>query len=84
MKTNNVGVLFVIFSPSGMTYGTTIRDLCLRLNPHALRIDEQRLVQFGVLKGIIRRIQKVKRKNEKNRKRVVSPSTTLLHLGLFK
>lgn len=42
-----------------MTYGTTIRDLCLRFNPHSLRIDEQRLVQFGVLKDIIRRIQKV-------------------------
>ena len=59
---------------SGMTYGTTIRDLCLRLNPHALRIDEQRLVRFGVLKGIIRRIQKVlkkkkKRKEEKRKER---------------
>ena len=42
-----------------MTYGTTIRDLCLRFNPHSLRIDEQRLVQFGVLQGIIRRIRKV-------------------------
>ncbi|KAI9559768.1 hypothetical protein GHT06_013774 [Daphnia sinensis] len=42
----------------GMTYGTTIRDLCLRFNPHALRIDEHRLVQFGVLQGIIRRICK--------------------------
>lgn len=42
-----------------MTYGTTIRDLCLRFNPHALRIDEHRLVQFGVLQGIIRRICKV-------------------------
>jgi len=41
-----------------MTYGTTIRDLCLRFNPHSLRIDEQRLVQFGVLQGIIRRIRK--------------------------
>ena len=55
--------LFCCIFPSGMTYGTTIRDLCLRLNPHALRIDEQRLVRFGVLKGIIRRIQKVKIKN---------------------
>jgi len=53
----------------GMTYGTTIRDLCLRLNPHALRIDEQRLVRFGVLKGIIRRIQKVLKKKRKEKKR---------------
>ena len=48
-----------IIGDSGMTYGTTIRDLCLRFNPHALRIDEHRLVQFGVLQGIIRRICKV-------------------------
>lgn len=48
---------------SGMTYGTTIRDLCLRFNPHSLRIDEQRLVQFGVLQGIIRRIRKVSKKD---------------------
>ena len=43
---------------SEMTYGTTIRDLCLRFNPQSLQIDEQRLVQFGVLKGLIRRIHK--------------------------
>lgn len=43
---------------AGMTYGTTIRDLCLRYNPQALGINERKLVQFGVLEGLIRRIYK--------------------------
>ncbi|GBP21075.1 GATOR complex protein NPRL2 [Eumeta japonica] len=46
---------------AGMTYGTTVRDLCLRLNPHALGINERKLVLFGVLEGLIRRIYKFKR-----------------------
>ena len=56
---NQVFFNSIYYTTSGMTYGTTIRDLCLRFNPHALRIDEHRLVQFGVLQGIIRRICKV-------------------------
>ncbi|CAG9860150.1 unnamed protein product [Phyllotreta striolata] len=43
---------------SAMTRGTTIRDLCIRFNPSNLRINERKLVQFGVLEGIIRRVQK--------------------------
>ena len=43
---------------AAMTRGTTIKDLCLRLNPANLRIDERKLVQFGVLEGIINRIHK--------------------------
>lgn len=46
---------------SGMTYGTTVRDLCLRFNPASLHIDERRLVQFGVLEGLIRRVERVSR-----------------------
>lgn len=42
-----------------MTRGTTVRDLCIRLSPHTLRINERRLVQFGLLEGFIRRIHKV-------------------------
>jgi len=44
---------------SSMTYGTTVRDLCVRLNPHPLRINERKLVQFGLLEGLIRRVYKV-------------------------
>lgn len=43
---------------AAMTRGTTIKDLCLRFNPSNLRIDERKLVQFGILEGIINRIHK--------------------------
>ncbi|XP_022907949.1 GATOR complex protein NPRL2 isoform X2 [Onthophagus taurus] len=43
---------------AAMTRGTTIRDLCVRFNPANLRINERKLVQFGVLEGIIRRVHK--------------------------
>jgi len=42
----------------GMTPGTTVRDLCIRYNPHSVYIDEIKLVQFGVMKGIIHRLHK--------------------------
>lgn len=41
-----------------MTRGTTIRDLCLRFNPASLKINERKLVQFGVLEGLIRKVNK--------------------------
>ncbi|XP_059489456.1 GATOR complex protein NPRL2 [Neocloeon triangulifer] len=41
-----------------MTYGTTLKDLCIRINPYSLKIDEQKLVQYGLLQGYIRRINK--------------------------
>ncbi|XP_070192729.1 GATOR1 complex protein NPRL2-like [Littorina saxatilis] len=49
-----------------LTPGTTVKDICARFNPHSLKIDEKRLIQFGVLKGLIRRMQKypVKLPNE--------------------
>lgn len=43
---------------AAMTRGTTIRDLCQRFNPSNLRINERKLVQFGVLEEIIRRVHK--------------------------
>lgn len=43
---------------AAMTRGTTIRDLCLRFNPTNLRINERKLVQFGILEGLIRRVHK--------------------------
>ncbi|KAJ8975937.1 hypothetical protein NQ317_010872 [Molorchus minor] len=43
---------------AAMTRGTTIKDLCMRFNPPNLRIDERKLVQFGVLEEIIRRVHK--------------------------
>ncbi|XP_063224992.1 GATOR1 complex protein NPRL2-like isoform X2 [Bacillus rossius redtenbacheri] len=44
---------------SGMSHGVTIRDLCVRLNPHPLRINERKLILFGVLEGLIRRVYKM-------------------------
>ncbi|CAL4089688.1 unnamed protein product, partial [Meganyctiphanes norvegica] len=39
-----------------MTYGVSVRDLCIRFNPQSLNIDERKLVQFGLLHNIIRRL----------------------------
>ena len=44
---------------SSMTHGSSMRDLCQRLNPQSLRINERRLVQFGLIEGLIRRVYKV-------------------------
>ncbi|XP_070152194.1 GATOR complex protein NPRL2 isoform X2 [Polyergus mexicanus] len=41
---------------SSMTYGITMKDLCQRLNPQNLRINERRLIQFGLIEGLIRRV----------------------------
>ncbi|XP_023290819.1 GATOR complex protein NPRL2 isoform X2 [Orussus abietinus] len=43
---------------ASMTHGNSMRDLCQRLNPQTLRINERRLVQFGLIKGLIRRVYK--------------------------
>jgi len=43
---------------SSFTYGTTVRDLCQRLSPAKAGIDERRLVQYLVLKGVLRRVHK--------------------------
>ncbi|KAH7640423.1 nitrogen permease regulator-like 2 [Dermatophagoides farinae] len=43
---------------SNMCPGMTVKDLCQRFVPHSNGIDEQKLVKFGIMKGIIRRIQK--------------------------
>ncbi|XP_020282049.1 nitrogen permease regulator 2-like protein isoform X2 [Pseudomyrmex gracilis] len=41
---------------SNMTHGISMKDLCQRLNPQNLRINERRLVQFGLIEGLIRRV----------------------------
>lgn len=43
---------------AAMTRGTTVKDLCVRFNPANLRINERKLVQFGVMEGFIRRVHK--------------------------
>ncbi|XP_053205225.1 GATOR complex protein NPRL2-like [Panonychus citri] len=41
-----------------MTPGVTLKDLCIRLNPSHNGIDEKKLVHFGSLKSLIRRLNK--------------------------
>lgn len=36
----------------------SVRDVCARTNPHSLGIDERKLVQYGVMKGLLRRLHK--------------------------
>lgn len=43
---------------SAMSRGTTVKDLCLRFSPANMKINERKLVQFGVLEGFIRRVHK--------------------------
>ncbi|CAG9773962.1 unnamed protein product [Ceutorhynchus assimilis] len=52
----NVRDVFRVYA--AMSRGTTIKDLCSRFNLCSMRINERKLVQFGVLEGLIRRIQK--------------------------
>ena len=42
----------------GLRAGITVRDVCSRYNPHSLGIDERKLVQYGLLKGLIRHLKK--------------------------
>lgn len=51
---------------SNMTHGISMKDLCQRLNPSQnLRINERRLVQFGLIEGLIRRVYNVSSSTEK-------------------
>ncbi|KAI1292649.1 GATOR complex protein NPRL2 [Halotydeus destructor] len=43
---------------AAMKPGVTVKDICTRYNPSTSGIDEKKLIRFGVLKGIIRRIHK--------------------------
>ncbi|KAI7807729.1 putative nitrogen permease regulator 2-like protein [Triplophysa rosa] len=42
----------------GLTPGTTVRDLCSRYSQQLQRVDERKLIQFGLMKNLIRRLQK--------------------------
>ncbi|XP_077522286.1 nitrogen permease regulator-like 2 isoform X2 [Amblyomma americanum] len=39
-------------------HSNSVRDVCARTNPHSLGIDERKLVQYGVMKGLLRRLHK--------------------------
>ncbi|XP_005992726.1 GATOR complex protein NPRL2 isoform X2 [Latimeria chalumnae] len=42
----------------GLAPGTTVRDLCSRYAQQLQRVDERKLIQFGLMKKLIRRLQK--------------------------
>ncbi|KAK6473875.1 GATOR complex protein NPRL2 isoform X1 [Huso huso] len=42
----------------GLSPGTTVRDLCSRYAQQLQRVDERKLIQFGLMKGFIRQLQK--------------------------
>ncbi|XP_029006957.1 GATOR complex protein NPRL2 isoform X2 [Betta splendens] len=42
----------------GLSPGTTVRDLCSRYSQQLQSVDERRLIQFGLMKSLIRRLQK--------------------------
>lgn len=58
---------------AGMTYGSTVRDLCKKLKPQDLGINERKLVLFGVLEGLIRRVYKYPVTLQHNDESNVSP-----------
>lgn len=49
---------FIFRMYCSMNYGITIRDLCLQFNPSSVNVDEKRLIRFGLMKGLIRRIHR--------------------------
>lgn len=48
--------VFRIFA--SMAHGATFGELCVRMNPSALNINERKMVLFGLLEGLIRRVDK--------------------------
>ena len=48
--------IFRLFA--SMAHGATFGELCVRFNPIALNINERQLVLFGLLEGLIRRVDR--------------------------
>lgn len=55
-KRASVRDIFRIFA--SMAHGATFGELCVRFNPAALNINERQMVLFGLLEGLIRRVDK--------------------------
>lgn len=43
---------------ASMAHGATFGELCVRLNPASMNVNEKQLVLFGLLEGLIRRVDK--------------------------
>ncbi|ESO11500.1 hypothetical protein HELRODRAFT_166503 [Helobdella robusta] len=48
--------IFIFYTSMGPT--SRLKDACLRLNPRSKNIDEKKLIQFGLVEGLVRRLQK--------------------------
>lgn len=55
---------------------TSVKALCSRNSPRAIGIDERKLIQFGLMKGIIRQLQKYPIQ--------ISPESSIKHRLLLK
>lgn len=56
MRQAKVKDVFRIFA--SMAHGATFGELCVRFNPAALNINEKQMVLFGLLEGLIRRVDR--------------------------
>lgn len=52
----NVRDVFRLFA--SMAHGATFGELCVRFNPAALNINEKQMVLFGLIEGLIRRVER--------------------------
>lgn len=48
--------IFAMFA--SMQPNMTVKDICTQFNPSSVGIDEKKLVRFGLIRGILRRLQK--------------------------
>ena len=55
----SIGNVFPLYC--AMSHDRTLRHICTEHNMQALRVNERKLVQFGLLRGLIRRVHKVGR-----------------------
>jgi hypothetical protein len=56
IKQANVRDIFRMFA--SMAHGATLGELCVRFNPSACNINEKNTVLFGLMEGLIRRVNK--------------------------
>ncbi|KAF0286928.1 GATOR complex protein NPRL2 [Amphibalanus amphitrite] len=52
----SMGNVFPLYC--AMTHDRTLRDICTEHNMQTMRVNERKLVQFGLLRGLIRRVHK--------------------------
>lgn len=69
--------VFRIFA--SMAHGATFGELCVRMNPAALNINEKQMVLFGLLEGLIRSVNRVRNLKKKKQEQF----NVILKINLF-